>query len=568
MTATSTSAPSANQHAGAIAGLDAYVGQVLPDGGAPGIAVAISTPGGETIVCNYGYADAAAKSLVTDETLFEFGSIGKSFTAIVFMQLVAEGRMDLQASVAQYLPWFHVGSHHPPFTIHHLLTHTSGLIGGNDQVPDGSLEVWHLRRTSTFAAPGEHFAYSNVGYKTLGLILESVEGKPYAEIVAERILKPLGMEHTHASITSHIRPKLAVGYAPRYDDRLWIPEHGIVPATWLETNTGDGCIASTAADLSRYARMLLDVARGNDCPVLTSDQLNTMRIPHAGESPEPDYGYALQAYRIPECDDELFGHSGGMVGYLSQLTIDVTHGITIVCFANGNADTTQLANRARDLFAAVIDGTPIPDLEQRKSEAIGDDLLGEWIAPDGSAATLTATKAGATLTWNGNVLELVIPSGHRRGGDTLAFRDADWSHYPLEFEREMPESEDSESKADSNAVAPGAIAMHYGGTTFCRPDASPLPTPDYPAEWSTYVGHYRSYNPWNSNFRIVLRNGKLMLVSAYGSSTELKPDGKGFRYGHRGVPDSSYIEFDAIVNGHALVARSDVGEEFARFFVP
>ena len=77
--------------------------------------------------------------------MFEIGSIGKSFTNVALMQLRDEGRLDLQAPVSRYLPWFEVQSEYGPITTHHLMTHTSGLVSGNDIGTHGLYEAWALR---------------------------------------------------------------------------------------------------------------------------------------------------------------------------------------------------------------------------------------------------------------------------------------------------------------------------------------------------------------------------------------------------------------------------------------
>ena len=106
--------------------------------------------------------------------------------------------------------------------------------------------------------PGERFHYANGGYKVLGLVIEAVTGHTAAENNAARILTPLGMTSSAAAIMNGDRPLLAVGYTGLYDDRPMHPNHPLVPATWLETDTADGAIAATAGDMAIYARMILN----------------------------------------------------------------------------------------------------------------------------------------------------------------------------------------------------------------------------------------------------------------------------------------------------------------------
>lgn len=529
---------------------------------APGYALAISNAAGERVIRNYGYADFEAKAPVTDDSVFEIGSIGKSFTAIVLMQLAAEGRVDLQAPLTDYLPWFEIQSDYAPITLHHLLTHTAGITSGHDQLPGAAYEVWALRGARTFAAPGEQWAYSNVGYKALGVVLETLLQRPYADIVEERIFGSLGMANSYGAITSSMRPTMARGYAPLYDDRPWQPRHGIVPATWLETDTGDGCIATTASDLAIYAGMLLDAASGRTTPVLTPEQLATMRHPHTGDTPVPAYGYGLETYESEDGVDR-FGHAGGMVGYHSQMTIDVTNGLTVIVYANGQGGTTELSDHALAAVAAALNGQPIPEPAPALDPfeiAGSESYAGTWRSGD-ATLKIVAGESSLTLVTDGKRIPLQQPVS-RRAPDRFLVDDPAWETFALEFVREP--APDDESPATDQPV----IGLYHGPTSFHRDGEEPAGAPSHPAEWDAYVGHYRSYNPWNSNFRIMIRDGKLTLLSSYGGATELIPDGNGFRYGFRGKTPSEYVEFDAIVNGQAQLARSDVGEEFARHFVP
>jgi CubicO group peptidase (beta-lactamase class C family) len=89
-----------------------------------------------------------------------------------------------------------------------------------------------------------------------------VTGKSYAQLVWDNILAPLEMHHTFAITTNQLRPKMAVGYRYLFDDRPHHPCHPLVPAAWVETNSGDGSIVSNAEDMAKFARMLLNEGHG------------------------------------------------------------------------------------------------------------------------------------------------------------------------------------------------------------------------------------------------------------------------------------------------------------------
>lgn len=95
------------------------------------------------------------------------------------------------------------------------------------------------------------------------------------------------MQHSFAAITNETRWRMAPGYSPRYDDRPHVPSHGWVPAIWLETNTGDGCLTMSAPDLAIYLRLLLNRGRIDDeTQILTDDQFEQFTRPHTDETPD------------------------------------------------------------------------------------------------------------------------------------------------------------------------------------------------------------------------------------------------------------------------------------------
>src|SRR5262245_17910722 len=140
----------------------------MREGGTPGMALAITSRDRLLHVGAFGFANLPAQRPVTRDTLFEIGSISKSFTSIALLQLRDEHRFDPQAPIARYLPWFSVKTKYAPITGHHLMTHTAGLPRDRDDVPSSPFQAYAVRDREMGYAPGSHFAYSNVGYQVLG----------------------------------------------------------------------------------------------------------------------------------------------------------------------------------------------------------------------------------------------------------------------------------------------------------------------------------------------------------------------------------------------------------------
>src|ERR1041385_4445391 len=109
--------------------LDEFIARHMRETGAPGMTLALANRDGLIRVSTYGYADTKAGLGVVPETMFEIGSISKSFVSLALMQLHEEGKLDLNKPITEYLPWLKINSKFEPITIHHILTHTAGLPG-------------------------------------------------------------------------------------------------------------------------------------------------------------------------------------------------------------------------------------------------------------------------------------------------------------------------------------------------------------------------------------------------------------------------------------------------------
>src|SRR5579875_2455198 len=352
----------------------------------------------------YGYANFDSKTPATVRTLYETGSIGKSFTALAILQLKDEGRIDLHVPVSDYLPWFAPPSKFGPITIHHLLSHTAGLSSGTDFAPDPRFEVYAAREYEPAWAPGERFHYSNLAYKALGLILERVSGRSYSEIIQQRVLDPLGMSSSVAAFTNDTRPRMATGYGYLYDDRPGYPGAPLAPETWFQSNTADGCLASSVIDLATYLRMYLNRGSGsNGNRVLTEEnyRLMTARViplDAMAEKPASFYGYGLFT-RIVD-GRVLVGHSGGMVGYYSDMICDPEAGVGAVAMVNGPGDPAAFTRYALRLLQANALGEPLPELPASAAAVQWDAYAGIYARPDG--------ERGVEVSISGEQLRLSI----------------------------------------------------------------------------------------------------------------------------------------------------------------
>ena len=484
----------AAQKAGALARLDEYVERHMRETGAPGMTLALADRKGAVRVSAYGFADTKAGARVGPETLFEVGSISKSFAAVALLQMLDEGRVDLHRPVVEYLPWLKLEQKHGPVTAHHLLSHTSGLPGA-PLLPE-SVAVG----LETVFKPGEKWVYSNIGYLILGLLIETLERRPFAVALGTRVLRPLGMRDSAPLISNSLRPRMAVGYAPEFEDRPFPVRGKLAEAAWIEVDTAAGGVASNARDMVAYLRMLLNRGAGTSSRLISEKSFELLtkpviKAPFRGE--EASYAYGLWVSQNKEGATHL-RHTGGMVAFSSSLDVDLTNGLA--AFASVNASLSgyrpvAVTKYALELLNAERAGRELPEApapppppDEVKNAA---DYAGTYTGTDGRQLVLSAEGSRLLLTNEGRAVAL-----ERSGGpDSFIVKHPEFELFRLVFTREGDKVTEAGHGSDWYAGA-----AYKGSRTF-----------EYPKEWDAYAGRYRHESAWYGSTRIALRRGKLWL---------------------------------------------------------
>ena len=198
--------------------VDRYVRSFLARNRIPSAAIAIVRNERVVKVAGYGQASLELNAPAGPRTVYEIGSITKQFTAEALLMLVGEGKVDLEAPIARYLP--NLPARWQGITVHQLLTHTSGL---PDWESLGLLDFHREYTPSEFIqlignrpldfAPGEQWSYSNSAFPLLGMLIEAVTGEPYERVIVQRILTPAGMSETRFRHASEVVPNRAAGYS-------------------------------------------------------------------------------------------------------------------------------------------------------------------------------------------------------------------------------------------------------------------------------------------------------------------------------------------------------------------
>lgn len=287
-----------------------------------------------------GVGDLASGAEVPVDGQVRIASNTKTFTATVVLQLVGEGSVALDEPVETYLPGLLRGEgiDGAAITVRQLLQHTAGLpnytqhLGFEDPfalrdtyLPARELLDIALEHPAPFA-PGERWEYSNTNYTVLGLLIEEVTGRPYAEQVTERIIEPLGLEHTYVPLPGEreLREDHPRGYHPDADGELTdITE---IDPSWAGAA---GEVVSTPSELTAFFEALV----GGELlePAQLTEMQRTVEMP--AEWPGDGYGLGL-SLDVLSCGVELWGHGGDIFGYSTRggATVDGA-GVTLAVTA-------------------------------------------------------------------------------------------------------------------------------------------------------------------------------------------------------------------------------------------
>jgi D-alanyl-D-alanine carboxypeptidase len=307
----------------------------IVEAGLPGAFVYVEDRDGSSRFSTAGWADASSHRRMTPEHHYRVGSTTKTFTAVVALQLVGEGRLRLEDTMRDRLPDLAIANA-DRLTVEHLLRMRSGLFDFEDD-PSllGDLDA-HLRPHSLEEVvqlgiqgppvfdPGDRYSYCNTNFCVLEVIIQRVTGRTLGEELQDRIIGPLGLGGT--------------SYPAEHD--LTMPEPYIrgyerTAEGWRECSQeffgrGDGALVSTAADVARFLRALLVEGR-----LLPEDQLKQMMWVLPDDPPaEKSYGLGLIADHL-ECG-AVWGHSGGGFGYRHLPFLRLETGRLAVFMVNGS----------------------------------------------------------------------------------------------------------------------------------------------------------------------------------------------------------------------------------------
>jgi CubicO group peptidase (beta-lactamase class C family) len=340
---TPTPAPSLNK-ADLEGWLDGFMPYAIASGDIAGAVVVVVMDGLVLTEKGYGYADVKSKRPVDPRsTLFRPGSVSKLYTWTAVMQLVEQGKLDLDADINRYLDFKIPPRDGQPVTLRNIMTHTPGfaekvkhlfpLKAERLQPLDVFLKNWTPHR---IYPPGETPAYSNYGAGLAGYIVQRVSGEPFEQYVDRHIFQPLGMAHSSflQPLPKALTPGMASGYMLASQD----------PKPYELVQPGPaGSLASTGEDMARFMIAHLNKGQFGSAQILKPETIAQMYAPQIKHAP-PLNGMALGFYHEDRNGHVIVGHGGDLVVFHSDLHLLPADNVGIYISMNsagkGSAVTT------------------------------------------------------------------------------------------------------------------------------------------------------------------------------------------------------------------------------------
>lgn len=310
----------------------------------------------------FGYANMEWNIPNTPDTKFRIGSVTKQFTAVLILKLAEEGKINLEGKITDYIPDYPTDQGNK-VTIHHLLTHTSGIpsytslpnffkdLSRDPYKPEEFLSVFS--EMDFEFEPGTKYRYNNSGYFLLGAIIEKVTGQPYDEILHERIIDPLGLENSGYEHYENITEKRASGY------RKVLGGYQVAP--YLDTSLpySAGMMFSTVEDLFKWNQILYTDKLFNDQKY--KELMFTPNLQNYG------YGWIIRQQKIGKKGKSVnvIEHGGGIHGFSTgfRRLVDDKHAIVIMDNTSGNSNGRIMNGIVNILYDEPVEAPKMPIAE-------------------------------------------------------------------------------------------------------------------------------------------------------------------------------------------------------------
>jgi CubicO group peptidase (beta-lactamase class C family) len=376
--------------------IDQYVNDEMNRERIPGLAVGVYARGQILLAKGFGLANVELNVPVKPETIFQSGSVGKQFVSAAVMMLVEEGKVGLDDSIVKYFP--NAPESWNPILVKNLLSRTSGLSEYESRERSGPKGPFYLRLDFTEdelveraeAMPidfkvGEKWAYRNTNYLLLGIMIHKVTGKFYADFLAERIFKPLGMTSTRLISEADIIPNRSAGYelkGEKLQNQEWVSP--------TFNSTGDGALYFNVIDIAKWDEALYGTKLLKQSSL---DQIWTVFPLNDGKPNPGHYGFG---WRIDAMNGhKLIEHGGAWQGFTCYISRYVDDSLTVVVLTNldaGHAKPYEIARKVAGLVNPAL--TPPPPKEHKEvavDAKLFDGYVGRYELAPNFILTVTRT---------------------------------------------------------------------------------------------------------------------------------------------------------------------------------
>lgn len=485
------------------------------------MSIAVVDAAGNQSTHHWGYRDRDEKLQVDDETVYRVGSVSKLFTDMLAVMLVEEGKLDLDTDVRTYLPDFAPRNDYDvPITLRLLMSHRSGLVREppvghyfDPTEPTLAETVDSLNGTALVYAPGSRTKYSNAAIAVVGRIVEAVAGQPFEQYAQQKLLQPLGMEHSSFEQKRVVARHLA-------DAWMRAPHKANFEAPTFALGTSPaGNLYASAADIGRFLSMVL--SRGNlegkqVVPRTVIEQM--LQVVSNDRSDKHIYGLG---FRIGDLEGKkTVGHGGAVYGFSTQVAGIPEDGVGVIAVTamdTANGFTRRVCDYALELVLAERAGNALPDFPETLPlpTDLAYQLEGDYEA-DGEAMELTAYEGKLWMRKGYERRSLRLK--HNAGDATLLVAD------------------DLEGLGETIELLPDDNLMQGGKTYERKDDAAPAACPK---DLNEFIGEYG----WDHNTLYIYEDrGQLWALIEWifyyplervGDDTFAFPDSDGLYFGEQ-----------------------------------
>jgi CubicO group peptidase (beta-lactamase class C family) len=337
--------------------VDAYIEGEMTEWNLPGVALAIVQDGEIVYIKGYGNAGPDGRPMTAQTPLF-IGSTSKSFTALAIMQLVEDGKIDLDEPAQTYLPWFRVADEaaSAQITVRQLLNQDSGLseasgrqwIGSKDQSDEAINNAVRALADDQLSNPvGEAYEYTNANFQGLGAIVQAVSGKSFEDYVQENIYDPLEMSNCYTSQDDALQNELSTGYV-----RWWFNTLTPRMRVFNRGNLPSGMLICDVEGMAHYLIGYLNEGQYGDATILSPQGIAQMHSPAVRLSEGSDSYYGMGWEVGPVNGVDAVHHGGDVANHQTALLMVPDEELGIVLITNTNNIT--IASITRVMAADVM----------------------------------------------------------------------------------------------------------------------------------------------------------------------------------------------------------------------